>query len=264
VIRKDYLELENRKNIYNYILKHPGLNLIELSRKLKIPKSTLDYHLVYLKKRGIIASSSEGIYTRFYVSDTISCREKKLLALFRQKIPRKIVLLLLLYPEYFSQINLSKYLKIRPAAVYYHMNKLIEMDIIESVRIKNHREIFSNSNNIDDIYEKRFRLLFDTPFKHNKKAKRILNKNRKKILANLNGVKGGFSENRFPDGKEISYKIKNYPELYDFLINHKDSLMDDELSCVLDWVDDWHGKGSEIIFSYLNEIFPGLGTTYFP
>ena len=50
-MKKDgIIKLKTRKLIYNYISNHPGLYFRELSRELKIPKSTLDYHLTFLKK----------------------------------------------------------------------------------------------------------------------------------------------------------------------------------------------------------------------
>lgn len=60
------LKSETRKQIYNFILKYRGLRLREVSRKLKIPMSTLNYHLRYLEKYGLIVINSEEIYERFY------------------------------------------------------------------------------------------------------------------------------------------------------------------------------------------------------
>ena len=54
MVKEEILKLESRKLIYNYILEHPGLHFRELSRELKIPKSTLEYHLSYLKKLELI------------------------------------------------------------------------------------------------------------------------------------------------------------------------------------------------------------------
>jgi len=47
--KKDALDLEIRRSIYNHILKSPGLHERELARVLDIPLSTLDYHLYYIK-----------------------------------------------------------------------------------------------------------------------------------------------------------------------------------------------------------------------
>ena len=262
--REDFLDLKNRQTIYYYILRFPGLNLSELSRKLTIPKSTLDYHLIYLKKRGLITTSTEGSYTRFYASEKMSSREKKILNLLREKIPRKIILLILMYPQYFSQINLSKYLKKRPATISYHLDKLVKMDIIEPVNVPNGNKKENNGQNLEEVYDDRFRLMFNTPLEYEKEAKKYLNKNRKEILTKLNGADDSFKEKHVPNGNEITYKIAHYTELYEFLIRHKDSIMDEELDHVLEWVEDWHEKGADFFIKVLSDIFPGICTTFFP
>ena len=48
---KSILQLESRRQIYILIKKHPGLNLMELIRRTNIPKSTLKYHIDFLKKK---------------------------------------------------------------------------------------------------------------------------------------------------------------------------------------------------------------------
>jgi DNA-binding transcriptional ArsR family regulator len=264
IARKNILKLEARKKINDFILQYPGLNLIEISRKLSIPKSTLEYHLKYLKKQGLIITSSEGSYTRFYNAEKISCKEKKILNLLQEKIPRKIILLLLMYPEYFSQINLSKYLKIRPAAVSYHLNKLVELGIIEKIRITNSKQMGNRMLNPEEIYDQRFQFMFGMPVHHSKKAEKYLKKQRKKILSNIAKSENISSYKHVPNGKEITYKIKDPGDFYQFLVKYKDSFLDEELRYVLDWVDDWHGEGIDVFVDLISEILPGFLTTYFP
>lgn len=139
------LELEMRRKIYNYVLKDPGLHLRELSRKTSIPKSTLVYHLRFLVKRGLIELKSNNIYSRYYGLEKVSLTDKKLLEIFRQDIPRTIILLLILNPN-FSQAELIQYVKKwknhpskigiyldkHQTTISYHFLKLVEMGIIES------------------------------------------------------------------------------------------------------------------------------------
>ena len=79
MVKKEDLELETRQKIHNYILKNPGLCLNELSRKLNISKSTLNYHLNYLKKLGVIIGKSNGRYIRFYIASKVGNGDKKLI-----------------------------------------------------------------------------------------------------------------------------------------------------------------------------------------
>jgi len=129
-------ELEPRKRIFYYILRNPGLHLRELSRKTKIPKTTLKYHLNFLIRQNLINVTSEGVYRRFYIPDKIGLKEKELLNLLRQDIPCKILL-------YFtirlicSQIELSRELNKSPTTIEFHLKKLVDMDIITPVNIEN-------------------------------------------------------------------------------------------------------------------------------
>ena len=93
--KEGIIKLKARKIIYNYILEHPGLHFRELSRELKIPKTTLNYHLLYLNKLELIKAKSNGRYNRYYAMKQVGKRDKELINLFRQEIPLKIVLLLL-------------------------------------------------------------------------------------------------------------------------------------------------------------------------
>jgi len=150
MVERKGIELENRREIYNFISKHPGLHLSELSRKLNISKSTISYHLNYLQKLGLIVTKSEGRYVRFYIANKVGEIDKKLLSLLRQDVPYRIVIFLLLNPDS-SQIKISKYLKRHPTTVSFHLSKLADLDIIET--IPNCNEIRYNIKNPQYIYE---------------------------------------------------------------------------------------------------------------
>jgi len=149
LVKKEGLELETRQEIHNYILKNPGLCLNEISRKLNISKSTLNYHLNYLKKLGVIIGKTNGRYIRFYVASKVGNGDKKLINILRQDIPFKIVAYLLLNPNS-SQIEISKFLKKHPTTIAFHIDKLANIDVIEerprgneiNYKIKNEEDIF--------------------------------------------------------------------------------------------------------------------------
>jgi len=90
--REQILKNEKRHNIYNFILRNPGLHLRELSRNLKIPIATLNYHLRYLEKQGLIEKKSTGRFSRYYTVNQISKIDKKILGVLRRKLPRDIIL----------------------------------------------------------------------------------------------------------------------------------------------------------------------------
>jgi DNA-binding MarR family transcriptional regulator len=127
---KQILELDARKKIFNFIYKYPGLHFRELSRKLAIPRSTLNYHLKYLEKRGLITVNSSGKYSLYYVTNNIGNGQKKMIQLFRQETPRNIVLYFLIQ-TCASRVELSKVLEKHPTTIETHIKKLLDMDIIE-------------------------------------------------------------------------------------------------------------------------------------
>lgn len=105
------------------------MHLRKICRELKIPKTTLNYHLIFLEKRDLIFIKSEKGYHRYYVAETVGNRDKEILSLIRQSIPRKIILFLFLYPEN-SRGAISSELDKPPTTVSYHLTKLIDLDII--------------------------------------------------------------------------------------------------------------------------------------
>ncbi len=148
MVKKEVLDLETRRIIYNFISCHPGLHLNELSRKLYIPVSTINYHLSHLKKLGAIVAKNEGRYIRYYIPQKIGVADKKIINLLRHDTPFRIVMYLLQNPNS-SQISISKYLKRHPTTVSFHLDKLLEADIIDYTpngnelhyKIKNEPEI---------------------------------------------------------------------------------------------------------------------------
>ena len=136
IIKEDILNLEKRQNLYKFILKNPGLHLRELSRRLKIPITTLKYHLRFLKKFDLIEERYTGQCKQIYISGKMSKEDKQLLALFKEKIPCRIFIYLL-FRFTFSRKELSKELEESPARISYHIKKMLDMEIIEKATVEN-------------------------------------------------------------------------------------------------------------------------------
>jgi len=136
ISKKNILNLEARNKIYNFISKNPGLHVREISRRINIPVSTLNYHIRYLKKIDLIEEEPCEKYKRIYAAEKISTKDKKILNLFRKKIPCRIFLHLI-FAQRFSQKELSRELEIPPQKVSYYLKKMIDMEIIEEATVKN-------------------------------------------------------------------------------------------------------------------------------
>jgi len=143
-------EPETRNNIYQFILNYPGVHFSKISQQLEIPKSTLNYHLNYLIKKELITKVDEEKYMRFFITKKIGVEDKKLLKVFRKETQRKIILYILKNSSA-SQIELSKELKRAPSTISEHLQKLINLDIIEVAKKKDKNNLLTNYDKLKTL-----------------------------------------------------------------------------------------------------------------
>ena len=121
---------EIRKKIYALVEENPGVNLTVIAEMLEIRISLAEYHLLALEKNNSVVSVKEFGHKRFYVkSNELQLGEMKLLALLRQELPLKIVLLLLKH-SHFQHKELLEYFDIAPSTLSYHLNKLLRDGVL--------------------------------------------------------------------------------------------------------------------------------------
>lgn len=86
------------ETLLTFIQRYPGVHLREIRRRLHIPIGTLDYHLYRLGREGLVSVRFQGGYkccfpTRWSAPlSALTDREKLLLSLLRQPVPRSILL----------------------------------------------------------------------------------------------------------------------------------------------------------------------------
>ncbi len=139
-MRDEVLELETRRDIYEFIMKYPGLHMREIHRQLDMPIALAEYHLNYLEKADIIQSMEEDGYKRYYVrsvsgKDTgpeIGYPERKILGVLRQGIPLQITLFLLDNGQV-THTKIASHLKISPSKLSYHLKKLLKLNVIRKL-----------------------------------------------------------------------------------------------------------------------------------
>jgi predicted transcriptional regulator len=138
------LTLKNRRDLYQYINKNPGMHLRAMGRALKISLGDIRYHLDYLEKKDLI-SSQKGEYKKTYFSATdIHHGDRDTLALLRQDSPRKILLFLINHPSaHFKDIQQE--LKKSKSTISFHLNKLTKCGIIE-VDTEENKKVYSITN----------------------------------------------------------------------------------------------------------------------
>lgn len=137
ISKENILELETRRNIYNYVLNNPGLHFRELERKMNISDGTLKYHLDFLQKRNFLISESTGRYNSYFVKEKVGRKDKKILGLLQKDMYHSIILSLFISCNSTRNRIISELdLDIHPNTMAYHLEKLVSMDIIEIVPVK--------------------------------------------------------------------------------------------------------------------------------
>lgn len=155
---KNILGLKARRRIYTYILNNPDLHLREISRRMNMPKTTLKHHLKYLEKQDLITISSKNGYKRYCIKDALGRKEKEILNLLRQEVPRNILVHMIFFIAC-SEIELSKALGKHPSTIAFHLKKLKELGIIKprwrhrsKIRVQKPIVIKRNKMNNEIIY----------------------------------------------------------------------------------------------------------------
>jgi len=128
--QRDILDLQKRREIYEFISHNSGLHMRDISRKLDIPFTTLKYHLKYLENNDFILSRKDGKYNRYFVSLEVSEKEKRILSCFRKKTTLYIILWFFIIVQC-SQKELSKYLEKHPATIGFHLRTMKNAGLIE-------------------------------------------------------------------------------------------------------------------------------------
>ncbi len=126
---EDALELESRRKIFQYISKNPGTHLRRMESETDFALGQLEYHLDYLVREELISFSDDGFRKHYFVSAEISHSDKPILSLLRQKVPRRIIVLVLLNPGISFQ-ELTDELGISKSTLSFHMKKLTGQNIV--------------------------------------------------------------------------------------------------------------------------------------
>jgi hypothetical protein len=98
--------------------------------------------LIYLIKKEHIIKICDGKIERFFISNKVSNKEKELLKILRQKIPRNIILLFF-SRICLSQIEISKELELPTNTLDFHLKKLKNLGIIKPLKYTKEGVLFN-------------------------------------------------------------------------------------------------------------------------
>jgi predicted transcriptional regulator len=133
MFKNEILENENRKKIYSAVDSNPGIHVRELQRVLGMPLMTLDYHLNYMARKGIIFGETGSHYKRYYAKP-LDAGDKKVVCALRQKKLRDIVTIVLVNEKAKCQF-LADNLKLPRSTLSFYLKCLVENDILKKDKI---------------------------------------------------------------------------------------------------------------------------------
>jgi predicted transcriptional regulator len=133
MFKGEILENENRHRIYRLIEANQGIHLRELQRATNMPLTTLDYHLTYMARKGLIYSETEGHFKRYYTKP-LDRQDKKVLSALRQKKLREIVLFAMSNKKVKYQ-ELNAYFKLPHSTLSCYLKSLVDKGILIKEKI---------------------------------------------------------------------------------------------------------------------------------
>lgn len=131
---QEILQLALRRKVYDVVKRFAGCNFRDLERKSKLATGTLQYHLGYLIKHGIINGQKDGNKTRYFTKE-MSTEDKSLLVLLRQKNMRMIILFLLKHKDA-QQKDISGFIELSPSTTSDYLSRLVDSQIIGATKKK--------------------------------------------------------------------------------------------------------------------------------
>ncbi|ODR79675.1 transcriptional regulator [Haladaptatus sp. W1] len=129
----DEPELESRRVIFGEIRETPGIHFRELLRRHEYAQGTIQYHLRWLEDEGLVESSDDGNFTRYYPAHSFEAADKSTMNALRRTYSRRIIALLA-SEERLSTAALSERVGKSRSTVSWHLSRLHEEEIVEKER----------------------------------------------------------------------------------------------------------------------------------
>lgn len=137
-LREALLEVENRRLVYATVCRYPGVHLRELARFVGLKHNLVEYHLYYLEKLELVQSIQDGMFKRYFPSDSmgsdsrldlLGAHDKRIVSLLRQPVVFKIIVLLFMTGA-MSQKELSRQIRRSQSTINYHVSRLLETELV--------------------------------------------------------------------------------------------------------------------------------------
>jgi DNA-binding MarR family transcriptional regulator len=118
-----------RADILECVSRVPGAHLRGIERMTKLPLGQVLYHLDRLERMGLVVSSKDAGFRRYYLVKDVGRTEKKYLAALRHQVPRRIVLTLLEAPGQ-AHKDLQGRLEVAGSTLSFHLERLLASGVL--------------------------------------------------------------------------------------------------------------------------------------
>jgi predicted transcriptional regulator len=123
---------ENRREILQYLSKHPCSYLSKISKELGLSFHTTKWHLRKIIESGYVANQRRGKRMVFYPKDMIALEDIPLFELLNTP-KAKSIYLKIMEQEGISQKNVCRELRMKHQAVIWYTSKLEDIGLISSL-----------------------------------------------------------------------------------------------------------------------------------
>ncbi len=127
---EDVLENENRSRVIDLIVDNPGIHFSELLRQTHIAPGNLNWHIEILERYKIIKNEIVGKYVMYFPYHGKNLLSNIDLKLQKSKTTMEILKIIQTIPG-LTQNQIAKRIEKNHKTVKYHLDKLIEVDLIE-------------------------------------------------------------------------------------------------------------------------------------
>lgn len=144
----DELELTSRRRIYDFLYANPGIHLRGIGQELGMSTGMLSYHLGYLEKRGLLKAEQQSHRKRYFIARNFGDGQRHILAVLRERVPRRIVLDILVRGER-SFAELHAAMGVSKSTLSYHLKKLMQRGVL--IRTRRGRESVFGIRDLEEV-----------------------------------------------------------------------------------------------------------------
>ena len=123
-----------RAVILDRIQECPGIHLRQIERDTSLALGQVLYHLDRLERMGVVVSTREGGFRRFFRSHDVARGEKPYVAALRQPLPRRIQLALLERGA-LTHKDLQLRMEVAASTLSFHLQRLVGAGVLIRERV---------------------------------------------------------------------------------------------------------------------------------